>query len=78
MRADRQQRQRNVSTCENTTQHDVSARQHGQRTAAELLTPLTSADARQPSNSAGRRIPLTLLTLSLLPTARNSRRTKGD
>lgn len=78
MRADRQQRQRNASICTNTGQHDVSARQHGQRTAAEALTPLTSADARQRHNSAGRRIPLTLLTLSPLPTARNSRRTKGD
>lgn len=78
MRADRQQRQRNASTCENTRQHDVSVRQHGQRIAAELLTPLTSADARWPSNSAGQRIPLTLLTLSPLPTARSSRRTQGD
>lgn len=78
MRGDRQQRQRNVSTCENTPQHDVSARQHGQRTDAELLTPLTSADPHQLSNSAGHRIPLTLLTLSPLPTARNSSRTQGD
>lgn len=78
MRADRQQRQRNASTCENTTQHDVSARQHSQRTAAELLTPLTSTDAHQLSNSAGHRIPLTLLTLSPLPTAQNSSRTQGD
>lgn len=78
MRADRQQRQRNAPTCENTGQHDVSARQHSQRTAAEVLTPLTAADARRSSNSAGRRIPLTSLTLSALPTARNSRRYKGD
>lgn len=78
MRADRQQRQRNASTCQNPSQYDVSTRQHGQRTAAEVLTPLTSADARRPSNTAGRRIPLTLLTLSPLPSARNSRRTKGD
>lgn len=78
MRADRQQRQRNAPTCENTGGRDVSARQHGQRIAAEVLTPLTSADARRPNNSAGHRIPLTLLTLSDLPTARDSRRTEGD
>ncbi|MEW1793456.1 hypothetical protein [Streptomyces niveus] len=78
MGADRQQRQRNASTCENTSQHDVSVRQHGQRITAKVLTLLTRADAGQPSKSAGRRIPLTLLTLPTLPTARNSRRTKGD
>lgn len=78
MRADRQQRQRNASTCANTSQHDVSARQHSQRTAAEALTPLTSADTRPPANSAGHRIQLTLLTLPTIPAARNSRHTKGD
>ncbi|WP_406324839.1 hypothetical protein [Streptomyces niveus] len=78
MRADRQQRQRNAPTCENTGERDVNARQHGQRIAAEVLTPLTSADARRPNNSAGHRIPLTLLTLSAFATAQNTRRTKGD
>lgn len=78
MRADRQQRQRNASTCVNASQHDVSARQHGQLAAVVVLTLLTSADTRPLSNSAGRRIPLTLLTLLPLPIARDSRRTKGD
>lgn len=78
MRTDRQQRQRNPPTCKNTGEHDVSARQHSQRIPAEALTPLTSADTRQPGKSTGHRIPLTLLTPLTLPTSRNSARTKGD
>ncbi|MEU4885545.1 MULTISPECIES: hypothetical protein [Streptomyces] len=62
MPADRQQRQQNAPTCEDSREHRVSIRQRRQHTPQPVLTLLTPADACQHSKAAGRRVPLTVLT----------------
>ncbi|MFD7285106.1 helix-turn-helix domain-containing protein [Streptomyces sp. NPDC059863] len=77
MPADRQQRQHNPLTSENADKHTVSSRQHGQRTPTPPPTGLTSADARQHPETAGQRIPLTLLTPPATPKEQNRHAPRG-